>query len=107
MAARVREAGESWAVVVNDERVVLGLLREKHLVGDPSAVVEDVMQAGPTTFRPDAEIDAVSERMARRRVERALVTNSDGRLVGTLYLADLQEKFSSADEGDEPSCDCR
>ena len=39
VAARVREAGESWAGVVNDERVVLGVLREKQLAGDPSAVV--------------------------------------------------------------------
>jgi CBS domain-containing protein len=106
VAACVREAGESWAVVVNEERVVLGLLREKHLSGEPSATVQDVMQAGPTTFRPDAEVEAVAERMARRRVDRVLVTNSDGRLVGSLYRADLGEKFSSADDGDGPSCDC-
>ena len=45
--------------------------------------------------------------MARRRVERVLVTNSDGRLVGSLYRADIQEKLSSAAEGDGPACDCR
>lgn len=106
VAQRVREGGESAAVVVNEERVVLGLLREKHLAGDASGVAEAVMQAGPTTLRPDAEIEAVFARMSKRDVEAVLVTNSDGRLVGSLYRADLEERPSSPGKEAGPSCDC-
>ena len=40
-------------MVVNEERVVLGLLREKKIVSDPETVAEEAMRPGPTTVRPD------------------------------------------------------
>src|SRR5438067_11361416 len=50
--ARVRAAGSETCVVVNSERVVLGLLRTSELDGDPEAIVEAVMRPVPATFRP-------------------------------------------------------
>jgi len=47
---RVRKMGWDRCVVVNKERVVLGLLREKELSSDPKVPVEEPMRNGPATF---------------------------------------------------------
>ena len=87
---RVRAAGWDSCVVVNDERVVLGLLREKELALDPDVGVEQVMRNGPTTSRPNGSIWRVAERMRERGARTILVTTSDGRLVGLLYREDAE-----------------
>src|SRR5258707_7659419 len=51
--ARAQAAGFDACVVVNAQRVVLGLLRGRELDADPAATAQQVMQAGPTTYRPD------------------------------------------------------
>ena len=87
---RVRAAGWDVCVVVNKERVVLGLLREKELSSDSWAMVERVMRSGPTTFRPDVPVGKIAERMRERGARTVLVTTSDGRLVGLLYRDDVE-----------------
>ena len=87
---RVRAAGWDTCVVVNKERVVLGLLREKELSTGPGATVERVMRSGPTTFRPDVPVGKMAERMRKRGARTVLVTTSDGRLVGLLYREDAE-----------------
>ena len=88
--SRVQAAGWDACVVVNKERVVLGLLREKELSSDPGATVEQVMRSGPTTFRPDVPVGKMAERMRERGAHTVLVTTSDGRLVGLLYRDDAE-----------------
>src|SRR5262249_46930211 len=46
--ARAQVAGFEACVVVNERRVVLGLLRSQELDADPAATAEQVMRAGPT-----------------------------------------------------------
>jgi CBS domain-containing protein len=87
---RVRAAGWDACVVVNKERVVLGLLREKEFSLDPEASVVEVMRNGPTTFRPNEPVVKVAKRMRERGVRTVLVTTSDGRLVGLLYREDAE-----------------
>jgi predicted transcriptional regulator len=77
-------------VVVNKERVVLGLLREKELSSDPGATAERAMRSGPTTFRPDMRVGKMAERMRERGARTVLVTTSDGRLIGLLYRKDAE-----------------
>ena len=88
--SRVQAAGWDACVVVNKERVVLGLLREKELSSDPAATVERVMRSGPTTFRPDVPVGKLAKRMRERGAHTVLVTTSDGRLVGLLYRDDAE-----------------
>ena len=108
-AGRIRAAGKDACIVVTDGNIVLGRVRGEALDADPNALVESVMESGPTTFRTDAMVESVAGRMAARSVDSVLVTTSDGRLVGTLYRADaerlLAEKEASVDE-DENSCNC-
>jgi len=55
VARRVRQAGWPLCVVVDEERVTLGLLDA--LDGDPAAAVADVMRAAPTTVRPHVALE--------------------------------------------------
>ena len=87
---RVRAAGWDACVVVNKERVVLGLLREKELSSDPKSPVEEAMRNGPATFRPNEPVGKIANRMRERGATAVLVTTSDGRLVGLLYREDAE-----------------
>ena len=87
---RVWAAGWDACVVVNGERVVLGLLREKELSSDPDVEVEQVMRNGPTTTRPNEPAGKMAKRMRERGARTLLVTTSDGRLVGLLYRDDAE-----------------
>lgn len=71
-------------MVVNEERIVLGLLRKHALGGDPRAVVETVMEIGPSTFRPSALAREAMDYLRRHDVDSVVVTTSGGRLVGLL-----------------------
>ncbi len=85
--ARERMIATRWdrCVVVNGERIVLGVLREKDLALSYSeASVESAMRNGPATFRPDEPVEKVAKRMRERGVSSVLVTTSDGKLVGML-----------------------
>jgi CBS domain-containing protein len=87
---RVREADWKTCVVVNDDRVVLGLLREKELTADLEAHAEGVMRLGPTTFRPDVPVEEMVERMRKRGVYTTLVTTPDGKLVGQFHREEAE-----------------
>jgi Mg/Co/Ni transporter MgtE len=100
---RVLEAGWDACVVVNDDRVVLGLLREEQLgEGAEDQLVKQVMLAGPTTFRPYVSIEEVAHFMLDHDLESCPVTTSDGRLVGLLRVGDaariVHEQHSHSDE---------
>jgi Mg/Co/Ni transporter MgtE len=85
-----RTAGIGWqaAVVVNERRVVLGLLRGSELAMDPELTVEQAMRPGPSTFRPYVPIKEVADHMVKHGQESSPITTSDGRLVGLLFRED-------------------
>lgn len=88
VAERVRAAGWDACVVVNDERVVFGLLRSRELEGDPDARIEAAMRPGPSTFRPHVGIEEMAEYLADHDVVSAPITTLEGRLVGLLRRED-------------------
>jgi predicted transcriptional regulator len=75
-------------VVVNEDRIVLGLLRHKELETEENEPVERVMRPGPSTFRPHVGIVEMAEFMIEHETESSPVTTSDGRLVGVLFRTD-------------------
>ena len=85
---RVRAAGWKACVVVNGEGVVLGLLRENQLGGDPNQRIEQAMRPGPSTFRPSVLVEELAHYMAEHDLPNAPITTSDGRLVGLITLED-------------------
>jgi Mg/Co/Ni transporter MgtE len=88
VAQRVRAAGWDACVVVNPERVVLGLLRAKELEADPELRIEQAMRPGPSTFRPHVAIAQMARFMADHDLDSSPITTSDGRLVGLLRRRD-------------------
>jgi Mg/Co/Ni transporter MgtE len=90
---RERVAAQGWdaCVVVNEERVVLGLLRSKELAQDADQLIEQAMRSGPSTYRPFATLHELAHVMTEHRLENAPITTSDGRLVGLLLEKDVVE----------------
>jgi CBS domain-containing protein len=102
---RVRAEGWDVCVVVNEGSVVLGLLREKQLDAGDDRPAREAMRPGPSTFRPDVDIEDMAEFMAHHDLPSAPVTTSDGRLVGLLTEEDaarvaheLHAKMHASDE---------
>ncbi|MGI8644380.1 MAG: CBS domain-containing protein [Thermomicrobiales bacterium] len=85
--ARVQAAGRDSCLVVNDAGVVLGRLRGDALDQPADTPAEQVMEAGPTTIRPDTELTEVAERMRKQGVTSIIVTTTGGHLVGILNRA--------------------
>jgi rhodanese-related sulfurtransferase len=69
-------------VVVDEHRVVLGVVRAEVFAVDADRPVAEVMQEGPSTYRPDVTVDEMADELAHRPQPRVLVTNADGALVG-------------------------
>jgi predicted transcriptional regulator len=76
--------------VVNDERVVFGLLRSKELEKGTDEPVEKVMRPGPSAFRPFVPIEQMALYMLEHDLDNSPITTSDGRLVGLLRKEDAE-----------------
>lgn len=85
---RVKNAGWDAVVVINQERVVLGLLRAKELEKDADLRMEQAMRPGPSTFRPYVPIKEMADHMTEHMLDSSPITTSDGRLVGLLLQKD-------------------
>ncbi len=92
-AVRERAHSQAWdaAVVVNAERVVFGLLREKELAGDGDRLISEAMRPGPSTFRPYVLANEMAKTMVDHKLESSPITTSDGKLVGLLLQKDVVE----------------
>ncbi len=90
----MQAAGHELCIVVNDRGIVLGWLRRKAWESDADSAVEDVMELGPPTERPDPFLHEVIERL-RKVNPRLLITwygseADGGRLVGVLFREDAE-----------------
>ena len=97
VATRVRALGWDAVVVVNEQRVVLGLLRNKELAAGQDQSIEKAMRPGPSTFRPYVSLHDMLHFMIDHKLESSPITTSDGRLVGLLMQKDVaaeMEKMS-------------
>jgi len=88
--ARVRASGWETCIVVNEHNIVLGRLGRRVLRSDDDVSVEEAMTAGPSTIRPSVTLESILERMRTRNLTGALVTRSDGTLVGLLRRDDAE-----------------
>jgi CBS domain-containing protein len=86
---RVRGLGWDAVVVVNEERIVLGLLRSKELDSEGDQLIEQVMRPGPSTFRPFTSIAEMAKFLDEHKLDNSPITTSDGRLVGLLLTKDV------------------
>lgn len=86
-------------VVVNEVEVVLGLVRAEALgVADDRAVLE-MMQEGPSTYRPHVTAQEMVSQLEKSPRSWILVTNLDGTLVGVVRPEQVTEAVESGDGG--------
>jgi len=52
-----------------------------------------VMEAGPSTVRPDRPLAELAERLRRRGLHTAIVTTPDGKLLGVVRRADMEAQL--------------
>ena len=74
--------------MVNEARIVMGLLRAEELGREGDVTVESVMRPGPSTFRPHVAIDEMAKFMATHDLPNVPVTTSAGELIGLLIRED-------------------
>jgi CBS domain-containing protein len=79
---RAQAMGASSCPVLNEQGVVLGVVRKDDLEGLRPMSVEEVMDPAPTTIRPSYSVQDATELLESNRQEVALVTSSDGKLMG-------------------------
>ena len=93
---RAAKSGLEVAVVVDRERVVLGLLRSKQLEMDPELAIQQAMRPAPSTFRPYVSMKEMADYMVEHSLDNVPITTSDGKLVGVLLKPDAVRMAADA-----------
>lgn len=78
-----------FALILAD-RVVLGRVRSSRLdAATDDASAEELMEPGPSTARPHTDPDELAKRLQCSGVNTAILTTSEGELIGVVRRADL------------------
>ena len=88
---RLQREGQNVCVVVNDEQIVLGLLRaiafEK---ANPQWIAEEAMENAAQTFRLNTPFEGIRDYfLANLGIDSVLITTSDGKLFGLVRKDDV------------------
>jgi hypothetical protein len=91
-AVRTRTFDAEWdeCIVLTDDGVVVGRLRDRAWKADDAATVAEVMEPGPTTVRPDGLLQDLVDRMSKRSTKLVVVTTPQGFLVGVLVREEAE-----------------
>ena len=89
--ARVNAARASVCIVTTNGGIVLGRIRGRAMRGDPASTAEQAMSPGPSTIRPDTELAEVVEFYGESGIKSVLVTDQEGRLIGTVYIENARK----------------
>jgi CBS-domain-containing membrane protein len=87
---RIRNSPYGFAIVTSPGGVVLGRLRASVLDECADGTVENLMDPGPSTVRPDTPAAALAKRLADRRLRTAIVTTPEGGVIGVVLRESLQ-----------------
>lgn len=90
--AEVRTAmPHDWdiCVVIDPNRIVLGLL-DRTGIKDAEGTVDEFMKPAPVTLRPGGLIEEVAMFLDQSKQRFALITKSDGQLIGIIRKTDLE-----------------
>jgi hypothetical protein len=82
VADQARAGDWPLAVVVNEQRIVLGRLRPREIAARPDAVAHELMIDGPRTIRGTRAASELGGWLDERGLKGVLVTTADGELVG-------------------------
>jgi CBS domain-containing protein len=100
VAAIMRDQNVGIVPIVDARRRILGVITDRDIVvrvdANATAPAEvkasDVMTANPVTVRPEDDLHDVIDRMGEQGLQRVLVTDEAGSLVGILSVSDLARR---------------
>jgi len=95
---RIDASPYGYGLVTSAGGVLLGRLRRSALDGDPAARAEEVMEAGPSTVRPNMAADKLTTRLDARDLKGAIVTTPEGVLVGVIRRRELEAPLTHGSE---------
>ena len=84
----MRAGGWEWAAVVDSAGVLLGRIQSS-AIANGGAAARDLMEEGPSTYRPNVPLDELLRRMLDHRFDMAFVTDPEGRLRGLVTRRDI------------------
>jgi CBS domain-containing protein len=91
VGTRAQRQGFSVCPVVNEAGIVLGAIGKRDWEKDPTASAKQLMDAAPTTLRPNDPLEKAEQRLENSEHGAILVTDSDGKLLGAF----VREEISS------------
>jgi CBS domain-containing protein len=86
-------------VVIVSDRGIDGWLGEDQLGGEGTA--GEAASNDPITVSSDQDVDEVADTLDREGLDRALVTDAEGKLLGVLFRADIEGRARAAAEGEQ------
>jgi rhodanese-related sulfurtransferase len=89
-----RRGSHDICVVLNDRNIVMGIIEGNAWNANPLSRASDVMQPGPRTFRPDGDPKEIMKELRRADTDNAIVTTSDGELIGVLKVGQKKTQKS-------------
>jgi hypothetical protein len=90
VGARIERSPYPFGLVTTEGGVLLGRLRSSMLDCDPGLRADEVMEAGPKTFRPHKPATGIAGELGERNLRWAIVTTPEGELIGVASRAELE-----------------
>jgi Mg/Co/Ni transporter MgtE len=97
----LRKNGAKICAVINEQRVLLGQISAEQIESEDDASAEEIMTSGPTTLRPNAKFQNLSDFFRTHKAETVWVTTNDGELLGFLHREDVERAEPTVDQ---PAC---
>jgi len=82
---------DDLCVVLNEAEIIMGDLRDKALRADPSTPVEQVMDPGVSTYRPNISVREIAHHLLESGAQRVLVSDGESRLIGWTSRKDAEQ----------------
>lgn len=92
---RVKASPFGFALVVSEDRCLLGRLRASALEKcDPASTAEEQMESGPSTIRLDVGLESLVKRLRERDLMFAIATDPGGRVAGVVRRSEAEALHS-------------
>jgi CBS domain-containing protein len=80
--------------IVNDQRILLGLLRSDAIRANGAKTAEEAMISGPVTFRPNVALEEIDRYLTDHKIAHAVVTTPEGELIGLASADDVHRQHT-------------
>jgi len=96
VAKQIADSPYGFALVLIPSGVLLGRLRASALNVAPEMPVEEQMESGSSTVRPDIPADQLAQRLRDGDLKTAIITTPEGHLLGIALRVDLEQHSQRA-----------